>query len=115
VLDQQFERLSDLVRALLLWMAIERAPVTAQVLGGHLVHAGSWRTVLEALRWLQRQSLLEAHGAGVSLQNVVNVVMEYATDHLIERLCQEIVDGRLDYWNSHALLMARANEYIRQA
>ena len=112
MLDQQFERMSDLERALLLWMAIERAPVTAQVLGGHLVHAGSRRTVLEALRWLQRQSLLEAHGAGVSLQNVV---MEYATDHLIERLCQEIVDGRLNYWNSHALLMARANEYIRQA
>jgi hypothetical protein len=65
-----------------------------------------------AQHWpLQRRSLLETHAAGVTLQNLV---MEYATDHLIERLCSEIEDGRLATCNSHALLPAWAKAYTRQ-
>jgi DNA-binding SARP family transcriptional activator len=83
VLDQQFARMSDLQRELLLRLAIEREPVTPRALVDHLVCAGAGRAALEALRALQRLSLLEARGGGVMLQNLV---MEYATDHLIERL-----------------------------
>jgi hypothetical protein len=59
VLDQQFRRLSLLEQELLLWLAVEREPVSGQALAGNLARPVSKRAVLEALGSLQRRSLVE--------------------------------------------------------
>jgi DNA-binding SARP family transcriptional activator len=87
VLDQQFARLSALEQEVLFWLAIERDPITLRTLEADIVHLTRQRALLEAVRSLQRRSLLETSGDGFTLQHVV---LEYVTDRLIEEIFQEI-------------------------
>lgn len=112
VLDEQCARLSDMERAILFWLAIEREAVSAATLSENLVAGISQRDLLEALRSLQRRCLLEVRGDTFTMQNVV---IEYVTDYLIELIYQEIRQGHCELLNSHALLKAQAREYVRQS
>jgi len=112
VLDQQFARLSPLEQELLLWLAVERVPVTAAALRTNLVQLPPMPRFLEGLRTLQRRSLLETIGAGFTVQNVV---IEYLTEQLVEAVSQEILDLKSKIVNRYALLKAQATESIRQS
>ncbi len=112
VLDEQFERLAPLERELMVWLAIEREPTSIAVLQTNLVNRETQRAVLEALRSLQRRSLLEQHGQGFTLQNVV---MEYTTDLLVAQVVQELEVGQLGLFARHALSKAQSPEYVRQS
>ena len=115
VLNQQFRRLSPLEQELLLWLAIEREPVSGQALADNLVRPVSKRVVLEALGSLQRRSLVEQRPGFNPTFGLSNVVMEYLTDYLIEQVTQELDLGQPDLFNRLALLKAQANDYIRQS
>jgi WD40 repeat protein/DNA-binding SARP family transcriptional activator len=128
VLDQQLARLSRLESELLLWLAIEREPITPVTLRNNLLDKGSQRTFLEALRALQRRSLLEKIGDGFTLQNVI---IEYLTDRLVEGVCAELLEDAdagqqtvtdaaasrftQSLLNRHALLKVSATESVRQS
>ncbi|MDQ3248995.1 MAG: hypothetical protein M3Q45_07250, partial [Chloroflexota bacterium] len=105
-------RLSPLEQEILGWLAIEREAISATVLRANLVQAVTASLLLEALRSLQRRSLLESAGGGFTLQNMV---MEYVTERLIERVCQELSAEKLDWFTRHALIKANAKEYVRQS
>ncbi|MEZ4664243.1 MAG: BTAD domain-containing putative transcriptional regulator [Caldilineaceae bacterium] len=121
VLDQQFERLSRLERDILFWLAIVREPISADHLQSQLINPPTKRLFLEALRSLQRRSLLEtvenrplADGKRPSIHfSLQNVITEYLTDTLVERLCQEVERAELDLFHHYGLLNAQAKEYIR--
>ncbi len=132
VLDQQFARLSDLEREILTWLAIEREPTSMPALRANLVDAGTPRDFVEALRALQRRSLLEQAGSAPDASPAAppirppeqgagaafflqHVIMEHATDRLVEEVCREIADGRPDLLNRHALFKAHARAYVRQS
>lgn len=119
VLDQQFTRLSPLEQQLLIWLAIEREPVSVQVLRNDLLAAGSPRIVLEAIRGLRQRSLIEQTAQGCTLQNVVT---EYLTDVLIDQICAELLDTAGPSQRAplpalalqrYALIKATAKEYVR--
>lgn len=118
VLDQQFARLSALEQELLIWLAIEREPIASQSLRDNLVYSGPPRAFIEALRALQRRSLVGQSPHGFYLQNVV---MEYTTDILVDQICEEMrahtdyLPSRLAHstLNHYALLKATAKEYVR--
>jgi WD40 repeat protein/DNA-binding SARP family transcriptional activator len=112
VLAQQFERLAPLERELLLWLAIEREPISVADLQSDLVRPETQRAVLEALRSLQRRSLLEQRGDRFTLQNMI---MEYSTDRLISEVAQAFVNEAVEGVNRYALTKAQVKEYIRQA
>jgi WD40 repeat protein len=112
VLDHQFARLTPLERELLIWLAIEREEVTLQQLTQNMVVEPSRREQVEAVRALQRRSLLERTDAGFTLQNVV---IEYITDLVVEQAFHEIESGQFDLLHCHALLKAQAKEYVRQS
>jgi WD40 repeat protein/DNA-binding SARP family transcriptional activator len=140
VLNQQFARLSSVEREILVWLAIEREALSLPVLVQNLVQPPMQRALLEALRALQRRSLLEKSEAGFTLQNVI---IEYITDYLIQQVCREITgelraprapanddlrkalpdDERLmrnselvnSFLNRFALLKAQAKGYVRQS
>lgn len=59
VLDQQFERLSPLQREILTWLAVTREATTLSSLRKTLAYSPPPSEFLEALRALQRRSLLE--------------------------------------------------------
>lgn len=120
VLDQQFARLSPLEGELLRWLAILREPVPFTILRNLLAQTPATRLVLEAVRSLQRRSLLEKFDDGFGLQNVV---MEYTTDLLVETISRELFDDKLagstlysfsqSHLNRFALVLAQSKEYVR--
>jgi WD40 repeat protein/DNA-binding SARP family transcriptional activator len=125
VLDEQYTRLAALEQELLVWLAIEREPVTLPELRANLLHPPAPREVLEALRTLQRRSLLEQVGgtsqpasaaqpprATFALQNVIT---EYVTVRLVDDACREFEGGEPDCLDRYALLKAQSKDYVRQS
>lgn len=112
VLDQQFARLEQLERDLLLWLAIEREPVSEGQVWQLFARTVPKRLVLEALRSLLRRSLVEHYGAAFGLQNVVT---EYVTEYLVTEVCREFATEMPFVLQSHPLMVATAKEYVRQS
>ncbi|CAN5543283.1 NB-ARC domain-containing protein [soil metagenome] len=122
VLEQQFARLSTLEADLLLWLAIEREPMTEAHLWQAFAPTTGKRNFLEALRSLPRRSLLEHYGpeprgsaqpsTAFGLQNVVT---EYLTDYLVTQVCAEVETAPLNLLHRQALSKANAKEYVRQS
>ncbi|MEZ4768640.1 MAG: BTAD domain-containing putative transcriptional regulator [Caldilineales bacterium] len=112
VLEQQISRLAPLEQDIMVWLAIGRQPVAPATLRGDMVGAPSTGDLLDAMRGLQNRSLLEKMGEGFGLQNVVT---EYLTDRLVDQICREVLDGRIDALDRFALLHTRVSEVVRQS
>ena len=112
ILDQQFERLSDLEKEIIYWLAINREPVTLAELRQDIILPKSTQKLLESLESLVRRSLIEKNTATFTLQPVV---MEYVSQVFIEHICEEIVTDNIEFFNSHPLMKATAKDYIREA
>ena len=112
LLEQQFERLTDLEQQVMYWLMINRAPVTLAELGEDLVSKVPRRALLTVLESLQGRSLIEASPEGFTQQPVV---MEYVTERIIDRFTQEILSRRFGIFRKHLLIKAQTKEYIRDA
>ena len=111
ILEQQFERLSNLEKEIMYWLAIAREPVSIAQLQDDLVLQTSSVKILEALESLSRRSLIEKNNSCFTQQSVV---MEYVTNHAIEVVCKEITMQKLDVFRDHALMKATSQDYIRE-
>ncbi len=60
LLKEQFARLSALEQSLMFWLAIEREPVSREILLDNLVQPVSRRELMVALRSLRRRSLIQS-------------------------------------------------------
>lgn len=127
LLDQQFDRLSDLEKQIMYWLAIAREWVTLKELQEDIITAVgttqgteatpyfpkvSQRELLEALESLKGRSLIETSAFGCTQQPVV---MEYITEQLVKQFSTEIACQKLNLFNSHALIKAQAKDHIREA
>lgn len=128
VLDWQFDRLPPLEQEILIWLAVEREPVTIQTLRDNLSPSRPPAEVLAAVRGLHRRSLLERTATDDASQGrqpetaqaasafvMQNVLIEYVIERLVEAACQEIEEERLVRLHRHALIKAQAKEYVRQS
>jgi hypothetical protein len=107
LLNQQFERLSDLEKEIMYWLAINCEPVSLLELRSDIVSPVPPPKLLEALESLVRRSLLERSAALFTLQSVV---MEYVISQLVEQVCQEITNYKFTLLGSHALFKAQAKD-----
>lgn len=127
LLTQQISRASALEQALLTWLAIGREPVALEQLmvdlAGTLVEqpaAGgsplrlSRPLVLTALQALWRRNLIERGQTNLTF-TLQPVVLEYLTQHLIERMVDELLQGTFDYLCRYALMQATAKDYVRRS
>ncbi|GCE26507.1 hypothetical protein KDA_19910 [Dictyobacter alpinus] len=113
ILHEQFERLTNLERSIMYWLAIERESVSFNELQKKLDQIPGYSRMLGAISSLQRRSLIEAEGvARVTLQPVI---MGYVTDRFVEKICNELKTGDFTVFCGHALLLAQAKDYIREA
>ncbi|GAB4199905.1 MAG: hypothetical protein Fur006_51000 [Coleofasciculaceae cyanobacterium] len=110
LLDQQFNRLSDLEKESIYWLAINREPVLLAELRDDIVSLVSKSKLLDALESLARRGLIEKKAALFTLQPVV---MEYATEKLIEEICQEIATHKIALFSSLGLIKAQSKYYVR--
>ncbi|MBF2016527.1 MAG: hypothetical protein IGS23_15260 [Rivularia sp. T60_A2020_040] len=114
LLSCQFQRLSAVEAEVMYWLAINREPVSLTELAEDLVTFTSKRQLPQAIKSLLQRSLIEKSGENFFLQPVV---MEYTTQRLVEKVCQELVEEksvRLRLFQNHALIKATAKDYIRE-
>ncbi|MCX7593550.1 MAG: NB-ARC domain-containing protein, partial [Fischerella sp.] len=112
LLDQQFERLSDLEAEIMYWLAVNREPISLSELREDITSPIPPQKLLEALESLVRRSLVEKSAATFTLQPVV---MEYVTQVLIERVCEEIATEKIELFRCYALMKATAKDYVKEA
>ncbi|GAA6619659.1 NB-ARC domain-containing protein [Scytonema sp. NUACC26] len=110
LLAQQFNRLSDLEKEVMYWLAIEREPISLSALREDLLSPVSRQKLPETLRSLRQRSLIEKTALGFTQQPVV---MEYTIAQLIEQVCAEITTKEIAIFNRHALMKATAKDYVR--
>jgi hypothetical protein len=110
LLDRQFNRLSDLEKELMYWLAINREAASFPELQADFVPNVRESEILEALASLQRRALIEKKPSGFTQQPVV---MEYMTAKLIEQVYEENSTEAIGLSMIHALIKAKAQDYIR--
>jgi len=117
LLDQQFYRLSDQEREVMMWLAIKREPVNLMELPGDLVHPILPPKLLQVLAALQSRSLIEKVETRFSLQPVV---LEYVTRCLIEKISEELSNWQVGdvfpkdcLLQKFSLIQVQAKDYVR--
>ena len=116
LLDQQFNRLSDLGKGIMYELAIAREPITLAELQDDLMAVPKTK-LMETVSALLRRSLIEKTAQRYTQQPVV---MAYVTDCLIETVAAEISSvgenqpaDTPSLLHRHALLKASGKDYIR--
>jgi WD40 repeat protein/predicted XRE-type DNA-binding protein len=114
LLDQQFERLSDLEKQTMFWLAINREWVTLPELRDDIIPAVAVKSLLEALESLQLRSLIEK-STSTQLVSFTQqpVIMEYVTERLIDQVCQEMSTTEIVFFDRYPLIKAQAKHYLR--
>jgi len=110
LLNEQFSRLSEIEQQIVIWLVIERDPVSLERLKDSLVFPASDGEIGRALAALRRRHLVERTQSGFTLQNLV---MGYLTEDLVKKVFAEIISGGAQLLNTHCLLNAQSKEYIR--
>lgn len=111
LLDQHFNRLSELEKQVMFWLAINRDWVSLGELQADIVPIVPKAKLLEALECLRWRALIECSNKGFTQQPVV---MEYMTERLVETVSEEISRQTPQLFVSHALMKAQAKDYIRE-
>jgi WD40 repeat protein len=111
LLDQHFDRLSELEKSVMYWLAINREPVSVQELQEDIVPPVTKPRLLEALKGLVERSLIETSAGNFTLQNVV---VEHMTDRLLEQVNEEIKTGIFVLFDHYALIKANSKDYLRE-
>ncbi len=111
LLERQFERLSELEREIIFWLAINREPVSLFELSEDLLTTTSKRQLPNTIQSLLRRSLIEKEAERFSLQPVV---LEYITDRFVRCIVAEITTQTPTQLKLHASVKAQAKDYIRQ-
>jgi WD40 repeat protein len=112
LLDQQFDRLSDIEKKVMYWLAINRDPVYISELKEDIVPPISRSKLLETVEFLGSRSLIEKGTSGFTQQPVV---MEYMTEKLIEQLCRELMEEEVPILMNYPLVKAQAKDYVRES
>lgn len=121
LLKQQVNRLSELEKEVVYWLAIERQPISLSRLRVNLLLPPSQSRLLEALASLERRSLIEkvipapmekmAEG-GETLFTLQPLVMKYAIEEFIEQALDEI-DAVLETQNFEPFKLLRNHSLIK--
>ncbi|MDY6940861.1 MAG: NB-ARC domain-containing protein [Cyanobacteriota bacterium] len=111
LLETQIDRLGELDRTLIFWLAIAREPISVNQLREDILPPPPPSRVLESLENLKNRSLVETVEGGFTLQNVV---MEYILDRLVEGAISEIYSAQFDILDRYTFIKATAKDYIRE-
>jgi WD40 repeat protein len=116
LLEQQLQRLSDLERTILYWLAIAREAVPLSDLQTWLASFATPVQILEGMRALGRRSLVEKQlDQNLPRFTLQSVIMEYLTTQLVQQMADEIATQNLQMFRKFAILPANCKEYIHQA
>jgi hypothetical protein len=106
------QRLSDLERRVMRWLAVEREPVSFAQLADEFAEIADRGQMREAVEAVRHRSLVERREPGPRF-TLQSVVLEYVTDQLVEDVARDIVGAELADLRAQALVKATAKEYVR--
>lgn len=112
LLDHQFERLSELERSIMYWLAINREWTTVSELHEDIIPTVSKANLLESLESLSWRNLIEKQSGCYTQQPVV---MEYITDRLVQQIVTELTTVELNLFVGVALMKTTVKEYVRES
>lgn len=112
LLEQQFDRLSQLERSIMYWLAINREWTSIKELAADLVPPVAKTKLLEALESLSWRFLIEKKAGCYTQQPVV---MEYLTERLTEEISRELIDAQILTFDRYALVKTSVLDYLRQS
>ncbi|MEA5625957.1 NB-ARC domain-containing protein [Nostoc sp. UHCC 0251] len=120
VLEQQFERLSNLEHVVMYWLAINCQSITLYELQDDFMSLVTSNKLLEALESLVRRNLIDKFQSTLSeksgfLFTLHPVLMEYVTSKVIKQTSQEIASQEFVLLKYYALSKAQSKDYIREA
>ena len=119
ILDEQFERLSELETEILYWLATECQPVSLTKIRADILSPVSPSEAIETLESLLRRALIarSAVGSDVLFTLQQPVVKEYVIDRFIKQICAEIRDigktqklEKLELLRNHTLVNTRSQD-----
>ncbi len=114
VLKAQFKRLPPIEKEVMYWLAINHRPCSLEDLKADIVARDHKRNLVYTLQSLERRSLVEIKHADSVLFYLHPIVAQYVLDRFIRDVFQDLVRGNLDTFNSHALMKADAEDYLRE-
>ncbi len=109
LIERQFNRLSDLEKSVMYWLAINRNPVTFLDLEKDICPKVALYELLETLNSLKRRSLIEENNQFFTQQTFV---MKYVTTRLVERVYEEIITESTNLLSSHAIFKVTSSDNI---
>ena len=112
LLDWHFSRLSDTHKELMYWFAINREPIPLSELKEDVLLPVDKEQISSTLDSLQRLIPLEKSANHFSLQPVL---VEYMTERFVERVVEEVRNGEMHLFNTHALLKTSVSDYVRDS
>lgn len=112
LLDWHFARLSPAEKNIMYWLTLNHEAVSIAELKADLVSSTEAKYLPETLDILERQIPLEKNQDCFTLQPVL---IEYISERIIDRVSQELASGRLQLFNSHALIKASAKDYVKDS
>jgi len=113
LIGHQFQRLSNNERSILYWLAIEREAVPLETIYDDLAQHTLKSDVFAAVESLRRRFFLEVKEAGhFTLQPVI---IEYVTNDLVRRACEEFAYEESELWANYAFSKAHSKDYLRES
>jgi hypothetical protein len=109
LIEQQFVRLSPLEESVMYWLAIHRKWTTINELEEDIVPSVLRSQLLEALEKLWGRSLIENQSGSYIQQPII---ADYVTEHLIEKICEEIITEKFNLLTSYALFRPVTRQFI---
>ena len=124
ILDQQFERFSDLEKEVVYYLAIENQPISLSELRLNMQFSvSSVSELLAALESLKRRSLLEKEPSSKGNEAVFTiepVIVKYVTNQFIEQVCKDIwtacqthLTSKIGLLRSHALVNKHDGDEVK--
>ena len=112
LLDWHFERLTAAEKNIMYWLALNREAVSIADLKQDIFSPIAQKYLPETLDSLERQIPIEKSVNRLTLQPVL---IEYISERAIAQISQEIESGKLQLFNSHALIKASAKDYVKDS
>jgi hypothetical protein len=111
ILSAQLDRLSPMETAILLWLSIEREPVTLDRLKYLLVGRMTAPETTKTLERLVKKYFVEVSGDRFGLSTLV---MEYMTERYQDLVAEGIYQKKLEILKNYPLVEPDANHHLRQ-
>jgi hypothetical protein len=111
LLNQQFNRLAEVEKQVMFWLAINQMPTSHKQLQSDISANPNSTGLLEALYSLKWRSLIEKRSDGFTLQPVV---MMYVLEHIVNEAYNSIVSGSLDFISDYLLLRPSSSPAVRE-